>query len=242
MRRLLIVLFGIFVGGAPALALMQAVTLYPKSRLLTAPANNAPRLATLNKGSVLRVLSRTQDGEYVKVAVELETQGVLTGYVLTRDVEFSDTTEFPESDIEHRDPYDPRDNWSFAFQFTLNNIDNEGTVTVSGSTRYLWTNYTETLVGLDFTVGQGREAIGPHLSQRFYWPLNRFRPFAQVGYRLFDVRDIQESALELGLGLQFNFTYVAYFDIVGYYLNNKLFHSPGGSDGFLAGLGLGLRF
>jgi hypothetical protein len=237
MQRLKVLVVSLLLASVPSWGLIQAVTLYPKTRLLQSASTNAARIATLNKGTVLRVLARTTDGVFIKASVELETQGTLIGYVLTRDVEFSETASFAEpTTAKIQDP------WSFAGEFGYDLIDSDPRFTFTAGIRYLWFEWTESFASIDFTVGQGAEAIGPHIGQRFYYPLNPYRPFVTVSYWLFDVRDIAESALEAGLGLQYSFSKSGFADLYATYLNNKIFNSPSGSTGYRFIGAVGLRF
>jgi hypothetical protein len=241
--------------GLNAWANIQGRTEISNAKVWGQPNASQRPMGVLKKGTVVQVVSKTADGQFVRIQVPKEDGSIASGYVKTKDLkleralaktpapqpvtsEEQTTDEVEEvSSRSHR----PDRQVSFGVGFGGYSFGGNTYVTVSTDARYLWVDWTESIVGVDLTFGEDT-FWGYRLGQRFYAPLGSFRPYVHLGYRRFDAADSKNAAWETGGGFQvFYAGGTSFFDVGALYLSRTSFDASA-TNGWVFGGSSGVRF
>ena len=238
-------------GTSRAKAGVNAEASVEGARLYREPRLESPLIGKLRRGTHVEVLSKSADGTFLRVEAKNAKGVAVQGYAEARDFEIpidegeparparrsSRRHEAREEDVEEA----PRQHWAFGAGFAGYSSGGTTNITVSGDARYLWTPWTETLLGLDLTFSD-TTYLGTRVGERFYAPLAGFRPYVHTGFRVFDISTSGTAALELGGGFQVVYGGGrSFFDLGVTYLVRTPFNELA-TNGWVFGGTSGLRF
>lgn len=230
MNRLIkIVLFSLLIWFSDASAQPEMATVAVDTVAQLAPDSRSVVLGRLAEGSAVQVLDRTSYGEFVKLKLQKSDGTYIVGFVSRKHISFDEA-------FKRR--------WSLGFGFGGSSTEGETSVSVTGEVRYLWHPSFESLASLGLSFGDNF-GVGLGLAQRGYLPLGRalgmFRPFAQVGFRSFDITDWNYAAWEFGAGTQVLYGSSSFFEVGVFYLWRKAF-DENSANTWVFGGSSGIRF
>ena len=195
---------------------IRAVIVGDQGTLWSQPEASGKPVAILKGGAALHVLSRTVDKQWLRVEARTgKNGGTLQGFVRSQDVLLTDARLAPVPSPEKKSypklsesPTQVDDEvlypWSFGFGFSGYSTPVASYFLISGDARYAWTQWTESMLGLQLGLGGGTQ-FGAQVGERFYAPLDNFRPYAQIGYLRSDLRYSMSSAWVMGGGFQVSY-------------------------------------
>ncbi|MBS1983886.1 MAG: SH3 domain-containing protein [Bdellovibrionales bacterium] len=232
----------LLVWSATAQAVIKGVVSKGDVPVWPAPSTRVRPLGILKQGTVVEVVSRTANANYVKIKTVKASGGTAIGYVRTGDLEFLEDDLPANRERLTRDDDDVLNRWSFGAGLSGYSSGGVSSYTVSADLRYLWSRWTESILGLDLSFADSQTLFGGRVAQRLYAPLGRYRPYLHGGYRLANFKDLNASAIETGAGLQVVYgNGSSYFEVGVTYLIRKPFQDNVDNAFILSGSS-GLRF
>jgi hypothetical protein len=220
------------------LAANQGTILSDKVPLRAEPREQSKVIGVFAKGTVVSVLSKSEDGQFFRVEAETASRKKLQGFVQAQSLQLQALSQ-PAKAVSERRPIEHP--WGVGLGFGGYATSGESSFQVEGELRYRWDPILESIAGLNIGFGSST-ILGGSLAQRAYInSFERFLPFFNVGYRIGNFSEVKSSAWTAGLGFQVLYGPVSYFEVSVNYLYRKFFDDTASNVWVLSG-GSGIRF